>query len=316
MSKLSNTLRMIELLYARGKMKISELAEELEVKERMIRIYRDELEKAGIFIESERGRDGGYYISNTSLFPIKNMSQKELNALAFAVEQLVSKENAIYSDDAQIALDKLNALSNLEMDRERHLYFVKRSKPNYEFSDENKKYLQLQEALRTKRKVRIQYEKRSGEKSERIIEPYGFVHYDEFFYCIAMCNNNNDTRMFKLSRMKDIQTLYETYNIPKGFDIKSELPNLGIMKEPLEVELLIYPPFAISVPESIWGENQKIEYNADKSIRFRATMSGKESIKKWILGMGANVKIVEPKNLRGEIVEESKKLLELYDTLS
>lgn len=47
---------MIELLHGRGKMKISELAAELEVKERMIRIYRDELEKAGIYVESERGR--------------------------------------------------------------------------------------------------------------------------------------------------------------------------------------------------------------------------------------------------------------------
>lgn len=32
MSKLSNSLRMIELLHVRGKMKISELAKELKVK--------------------------------------------------------------------------------------------------------------------------------------------------------------------------------------------------------------------------------------------------------------------------------------------
>ncbi len=36
MSKLSKCLRMIELLQARGKMQIRELAEELEVKERML----------------------------------------------------------------------------------------------------------------------------------------------------------------------------------------------------------------------------------------------------------------------------------------
>ncbi|WP_369900858.1 helix-turn-helix transcriptional regulator [Bacillus manliponensis] len=314
MSKLSNSLRMIELLHARGKMKISELAEELEVKERMIRIYRDELEKAGIYIESERGRDGGYYISNTSLFPIRNMSHKELSALTFSVEQLVSKRNAIYSDDAQVALDKLKALRKLEKDRDRHIYFVQRSRPNYEYSDENRKYLQLQEAFGAKRKVKIQYEKRSGERSERIIDPYGFVHYNEFFYCIAMCNDKNDTRMFKLSRMKDMRTLCETYIIPEDFNIQKEFPKFGIMNELLEVELLIYPPYSVSVPESIWGENQAIEYNSDSSIRFRATMSGEESVKKWILGMGASVKIVEPKELREKIIEEGRKLLELYDS--
>jgi len=314
MSKLSNSLRMIELLHARGKMKISELAKELEVKERMIRIYRDEIEMAGIFIESEKGRNGGYYISNTSLFPIRNMSQQEMRALTFSIEQLLSKGNTVYSQDAQVALDKLNALCRIETDRDRYIYFVQRSKPNYEFSNENRKYLQLQDALLAKRKVKIQYEKRSGEKSERIIDPYGFVHYNGFFYCVAMCNDRNDTRMFKLSRIKNIQILYDTYTIPESFNIRKEFPKFGIVKEPLEVELLIYPPFSASVPESIWGENQKIKYNFDKSILFRATMSGKESIKKWILGMGASVKVIAPKFLREEIIEEGRKLLEVYDS--
>ncbi|SCB95878.1 Uncharacterized protein BC05F1_00966 [Bacillus wiedmannii] len=50
MSKLSNCLYMIELLHARGKMRISELAELLEVKERMVRIYRDDIEMAGTVV--------------------------------------------------------------------------------------------------------------------------------------------------------------------------------------------------------------------------------------------------------------------------
>ncbi|HDR7221632.1 transcriptional regulator [Bacillus toyonensis] len=313
MSKLSNCLYMIELLHARGKMKISELAELLEVKERMVRIYRDDIEMAGIKIDTTKGRDGGYSLSNTSLFPIKNMSQQEMDALTFSIQKLVSKGNDIYSKDAQVALDKLNAVRKVETNKDRHIYFVQRSKPNYEFSNENQKYVQLQEALFTRRKVKIQYEKRFGERSERIIDPYGFVHYNEFFYCLAMCNDKKEKRMFKLSRMKDIRILYDTYKIPDNFDIREEFPKFGLMKEPLEVELLIYPPFAASVPESIWGENQKIEHNNDGSILFRATMSGKESIKKWILGMGAAVEVIKPDSFREDMIKEGRKLLKLYE---
>ncbi|OTY12997.1 transcriptional regulator [Bacillus mycoides] len=313
MSKLSNCLYMIELLHARGKMKISELAELLEVKERMVRIYRDDIEMAGIKIDTTKGRDGGYSLSNTSLFPIKNMSQQEMDALTFSIQKLVSKGNDIYSKDAQVALDKLNAVRKVETNKDRHIYFVQRSKPNYEFSNENQKYVQLQEALFTRRKVKIQYEKRFGERSERIIDPYGFVHYNEFFYCLAMCNDKKEKRMFKLSRMKDIRILYDTYKIPDNFDIREEFPKFGLMKEPLEVELLIYPPFAASVPESIWGENQKIEHNNDSSILFRATMSGKESIKKWILGMGAAVEVIKPDSFRDDMIKEGRKLLKLYE---
>ncbi|HDR7599775.1 TPA: WYL domain-containing transcriptional regulator [Bacillus mycoides] len=313
MSKLSNCLYMIELLHARGKMKICELAELLEVKERMVRIYRDDIEMAGIKIDTTKGRDGGYSLSNTSLFPIKNMSQQEMDALTFSIQKLVSKGNDIYSKDAQVALDKLNAVRKVETNKDRHIYFVQRSKPNYEFSNENQKYVQLQEALFTRRKVKIQYEKRFGERSERIIDPYGFVHYNEFFYCLAMCNDKKEKRMFKLSRMKDIRILYDTYKIPDNFDIREEFPKFGLMKEPLEVELLIYPPFAASVPESIWGENQKIEHNNDGSILFRATMSGKESIKKWILGMGAAVEVIKPDSFRDDMIKEGRKLLKLYE---
>ena len=46
MSKISNVLTMIEMLQSGRKYSISELANELEVSERMIRVYKEDLEKA------------------------------------------------------------------------------------------------------------------------------------------------------------------------------------------------------------------------------------------------------------------------------
>ncbi len=92
----------------------------------MVRIYRDDIEMAGIKIETTKGRDGGYSLSNTSLFPIKNMSQQELDALTFSIQKLVSKGNDIYAKDAQVALDKLNAVRKVETNKDRHIYFVQK----------------------------------------------------------------------------------------------------------------------------------------------------------------------------------------------
>ncbi|HFK1458740.1 TPA: helix-turn-helix transcriptional regulator [Bacillus cereus] len=314
MSKISKALRMIELLHARGKMKSSELAYELKIDARTVRDYTKAIKDAGIRIQGETGRYGGYYISNTSLFPIKNLSPKELTALTFSVEQLVAKRNPVYSDDAQVALDKLKALSKIETDKARYIYFVQRSRPNYETSEESRKYLKLQEAFSRGNKVRIKYENNNGRKSERTIEPYGIVHYNEFFYCVAFCNNRQEILKFKLVRMKDIQVLFDRYTIPENFDLEGECPKLGIVNETLEVELIIYPPFSKSVPESIWGEEQKIEQNSDGSINFKATMSGKSSVKKWILGMGSSVKVIKPEGMRDEIIEEGQRMLGLYDS--
>ena len=53
MSKISNILMMIELLGTGRKYSVLELARELEVTPRMVRVYKDEIEKAGIYKEEE-----------------------------------------------------------------------------------------------------------------------------------------------------------------------------------------------------------------------------------------------------------------------
>lgn len=69
MSKLSNTLMMLELLQNGRKYSIKELSEKLEVSPRMIRKYKDELELAGIYVESLRGTYGGYYLNQNIKLP-------------------------------------------------------------------------------------------------------------------------------------------------------------------------------------------------------------------------------------------------------
>ena len=69
MSKLSNTITMLRLLQNGRKYSIKELSEQLEVSPRMIRSYKEELELAGIFIESLRGPYGGYYLNQDIKLP-------------------------------------------------------------------------------------------------------------------------------------------------------------------------------------------------------------------------------------------------------
>ncbi len=62
MSKLSNVLMMLQLLQNKRKYSIKELSEKLEVSSRMIRQYKEELEYAGIYIETIYGTYGGYVL--------------------------------------------------------------------------------------------------------------------------------------------------------------------------------------------------------------------------------------------------------------
>ena len=72
MSKLSNAITLLRLLQNGKKYSIKELADEIEVSPRMIREYKNELELAGIFIESIRGPYGGYYLNQDIKLPQNN----------------------------------------------------------------------------------------------------------------------------------------------------------------------------------------------------------------------------------------------------
>ena len=69
MSKVSNVLEMLDLLSNGRKYQISELAEKLEVSPRMIRVYKDECEKAGIYIDTVKGPYGGYVLRQNVYVP-------------------------------------------------------------------------------------------------------------------------------------------------------------------------------------------------------------------------------------------------------
>lgn len=79
MSKISNVLTMIELLSSGKKYSIAELSEKLEVSPRMVRVYKDEIEKAGIYIDTIKGPYGGYVLNQNINVPKRFITPKEID---------------------------------------------------------------------------------------------------------------------------------------------------------------------------------------------------------------------------------------------
>ncbi len=78
MSKISNVLTMIEYLSSGRKYSIKELSDLLEVSPRMIRVYKDEIEKAGIYIDTIKGPYGGYVLNQNINIPKRFIEPKEI----------------------------------------------------------------------------------------------------------------------------------------------------------------------------------------------------------------------------------------------
>lgn len=79
MSKISNVLTMIEYLSSGKKYSIAELSKKLEVTPRMVRVYKDEIEKAGIYIDTIKGPYGGYVLNQNINVPKRFIMPNEIN---------------------------------------------------------------------------------------------------------------------------------------------------------------------------------------------------------------------------------------------
>ena len=79
MTKIANMLNMLQILKDKKVHSIQDLAEKLEVSERMIRQYKLELEQAGIYINSTTGKYGGYQIEKeNSFFKLEDTIKEEM----------------------------------------------------------------------------------------------------------------------------------------------------------------------------------------------------------------------------------------------
>ena len=194
MSKISNVLLMLQYLENGRKYSIKELSEKLEVSERMIRLYKEELEKAGIYIDTIMGPYGGYVLNQSIRIPTRKFSIDDYNFLS---NLKVCKED---KEKLKIIADKVHGV-----------YFNSKNE-NLELAEDIKKsYNILNKAIKEHRKVKLNYYSYTHGNQERIIRPYNMFLYNTGWGCAAFCELRNDLRHFELKRINSIELLDEKF---------------------------------------------------------------------------------------------------------
>ena len=107
MSKVSNVITMLELLQTGKKYSINELSNKLEVSERMIRVYKEDLEKAGIYIDTIMGPYGGYVLNQRVRTPIRKFKLKDAELLNTYISQEKDKKK---KEELIILQDKIKGV--------------------------------------------------------------------------------------------------------------------------------------------------------------------------------------------------------------
>ena len=315
MSRISNVLQMYMLLQVRDIMKVQEIAEILEVTPRMVNEYKKDLEKAGIYIGSKRGRYGGYYLENTLNLKGIGITEEELEALKMANE-VIQSGNYTYAIEFETLSSKI---LNAKKDFDNIFYYNKNTlKPIGMKEKEKEIWININKAIKEKNKMKINYSSINYNKNEsnikiRTIHPYGVFDYKGALYLYGYCELRKEVRFFKFSRINDYEITDEKFEINVKYDIKEILnKSFGIFNdEPINLKLKIFYPMSQIVKEHQYSMNQKVREIGDGTIYFEAKLKGYKEIKSWVMSMGSLVEVIEPTRLKKEILDEANKVINI-----
>lgn len=214
--KVDRLVSIIMMLLDKKRIGAQELANTFEVSPRTI--YRDieAINMAGIPIRSISGVGGGFEIMPEYKIDKKVFSTADLSAILMGLSSL---SNMVRGDELVNALAKVKSFIPAEKAKDIE---IKTNQICIDLSpwigNRNiRPYLEtIRTALQDCKLLSFEYTTHRGNKTVRTVEPYQLVLKSSHWYFYGYCCTRNDYRLFRLSRMSELQMEQETF-VPQDY---------------------------------------------------------------------------------------------------
>ena len=270
-------------------------------------IYRDirTLEEAGVPLYGEAGI--GYSIVDGYRLPPIMFTQDE--AVAFiTAEKLMSKftddrlknnfSSAMYKIKAVLRGTEKDLVENLE----EQIMVVQ--KPNIASPPGNILDILLK-AISDKKAVNIIYKAFANESSERVIEPIGIFHENDFWYTIAFCHLRNEYRQFRIDRVLSIGlttiSQQERASLKEFQELQKDMKSSYITQKAV---IRVDKSIAVFMQDRkhFYGFVSEIETDDYIEMTF-LSMSVEEGLARWFLMYADYAEIIEPQLLKDSVAK-------------
>ncbi len=299
--KIDRLIAILTTLLQKDKVTAAYLAEKFEVSERTILRDIDTLNRAGIPIITTQGSGGGIAVSDNYKIDKTLLSSEDLQSILSGLRGLDSISD---TNKYKLLIDKLSADTSDTLNIDSHIIIDLSMWDKSAFAD---KIHLIKNAIENRMKISFRYFSPNGE-SERVIEPYHIVFQWSSWYVWGYCINRGDYRMFKLSRMTELECTNEhcenrtvpEYTCDKLRHTKGEIKS--IVKFDDSVKWRIIDEFGADF----------LKYNENGEIEITFTWSDVPSFYRYILTFGDMAEIISPPEYRREFLELLKKIQKNY----
>jgi predicted DNA-binding transcriptional regulator YafY len=300
-------LSILLFLQTRERITALELSQKLEVSERTIYRDLDALSAAGIPVFAERGPGGGLALTEEYRTNLTGLTESEVKSLflAFAPSSLADLGMEKHMEGALLKL-----LAGLPSAQRRNAELARRriylDAASWNRPEEYVPYIgAIQKALWEERRLKISYSRSDYETVERLVEPYGLVAKATVWYLVAAAEG--EERVFRVSRIKELEILDEHFNFPENFDLPAYWQQWvrsftdGRARYPVKFRV---SPRGIPVLPIMFGEGirQVVDRAAPPDeegwITLEMIFENLPDARGRLLGFGSKVEVLEPLELR------------------
>ncbi len=286
------------------------LARDIEVSPRTIKrdleYFRDML---GVPLEYDAARRGYRYTEPSYRLPLVMMQESELFSIFLAEKVLAQYRGAPLYGTLKSVFDKLTGFlpetvsvpTNMLQDT-----FSVFSEPSPEIDREV--WARVFDALRDS--VTVTFDYRTPGRPQpvpRTVDPYHAVCYRGECYLIGYCHTGKEERTYALSRMGKVESTGARFTRPPGFDARAYFGNsFGIFRGDREyrVVLRFAPAQAPYVLERSWHATEEKTVQPDGGVILSFSANHLFEVKRWVLSWGAGVTVLEPEELRQDVLRE------------
>ncbi len=289
----------------------SYLSDCLEVSRRTVERDIERLrDMFGAPIEYDRRRKGYYYSEAFVLTEVK-LREGEAIALFLGQKLLMQCKGTPLEDFVKRAMLKIRRImpQEIEVNLERALEAVSFHVDPLRGEEVAvaERYQVLAKALEERRTVGMEYYSAGRNAvSGRKINPYHLRLTDGAWYCIGFCHERREVRTFALDRILSLSITCEHFTIPASFSIEEYLRDSWTIERgtPRQIVIEFDSTQVPYIRERQWHHSQKIEALPSGGLRMALTTGSTGEIMRWVMSFGSHAKILEPRDLRQQIIEE------------
>ncbi|NLU52480.1 MAG: YafY family transcriptional regulator [Clostridiaceae bacterium] len=298
--KIDRLIGIISILQQNKKVTAPYLAEKFEVSRRTINRDIEDICRAGIPIVTTQGANGGISIMEGFNLDTSVLTTDELEAIFTGLKSLDSISITSHTD----------RLASKIKGREPESYIsdnIRIDLSSYYKDSLAAKIELLKKAIKQKRLVSFHYYYNKGEE-DKLIEPYQIVFKWSSWYIFGFCTRRQDFRMFKLNRLWNLN-ITETDFTPR------KIPDHNLDENVTNADdYIITAIFDSSLKYRLIDEYSIGCYTEldDGRLLFKQGFSNKDYMISWLLGFGDKVEVVEPKEIREEIIRITQNILKKY----